>query len=221
MNITAFDPAIQRASTDLKYPFNNLNLIEKSASQAGQELFALTVLDGKKNGVYVEIGANHPTFINNTFLLEEKFNWAGVSYEIDKGYVETYNSIRKNKCVQANCLAFDFRANFKELELPTQIDYLSLDIEPASNTYEVLTKLPHDEYRFSVITFEHDFYRFGDEVRRLSRDYLHKLNYKLLVKDVTHLGNTFEDWWVDPLVIKTDFSCVPHRHVDELFFKTT
>ena len=35
-----------------------------------QDIFVLSMLNGKKNGVYVEIGADQPRVISNTYLLE-------------------------------------------------------------------------------------------------------------------------------------------------------
>jgi hypothetical protein len=39
-------------------------------SQAGQDLFVLSMLENKSAGVYCEIGGAHPIESNNTFLLE-------------------------------------------------------------------------------------------------------------------------------------------------------
>jgi hypothetical protein len=35
-------------------------------------------------------------------------------------------------------------------------DYLQLDCDPPSVTYDILTKIPFDEHKFAVITYEHD-----------------------------------------------------------------
>ena len=45
----------------------------------------------------------------------------------------------------------------QEKNYPKQIDYLSLDIDPPQQTLLALTRMPID-VRFSVITFETDFY---------------------------------------------------------------
>ena len=50
---------------DLIHPIK----IKENHSQAYQDLFVLTMLGSKKNGRYLEIGANHPTAFNNTWLL--------------------------------------------------------------------------------------------------------------------------------------------------------
>ena len=40
--------------------FTGSETIENNYSQAMQDMFVLTMLDGKKNGVYVEVGADQP-----------------------------------------------------------------------------------------------------------------------------------------------------------------
>ena len=52
-----------------KYKFDGLENIEQSYSQCLQEMFVLASLNGKQKGTYLEIGANQPVFINNTYLL--------------------------------------------------------------------------------------------------------------------------------------------------------
>ena len=64
----------------LKRSFSGVETVERNYSQALQDIFVLTMLNGKQNGTYVEIGGAHPTNINNTYLLEKNFNWTGISF---------------------------------------------------------------------------------------------------------------------------------------------
>lgn len=170
-------------------------------SQAGQDIFLASVLSGKQRGFYLEIGGGHPVDSNNSMLLETDYRWAGVSLELDARLVLLWEGIRSNVILQADALAFDFSQSLEELSAPAQIDYLSLDIDPARNTFQVLSKLPHEKYRFSVITFEHDRYRNGDEYMDRSRALLREIGYQLVVENVHVFGKDFEDWWVDPSVV--------------------
>lgn len=53
----------------------------KYFSQFGQDVYvADVVFQGKTDGVFVDIGANHPTKWNNTYLLE-RLGWKGVAVE--------------------------------------------------------------------------------------------------------------------------------------------
>ena len=204
--------------TKLKSKFLNIENIERNYSQAYQDMFALYVNKGKKNGTNVDIGSHTPVYINNTFLLESVFDWTGISFEIDTQCVREFNKQRKNKCIECDATTFLYKQCFDELKLPKRIDYLSVDIEPASKTLKALKQIPFNEYRFNAITFEHDTYRWGNSVQQESRSFLNDQGYTLAISDVSHLGNSFEDWYIDTTVI-TDFPIVnnTHHNISELF----
>lgn len=172
-----------------------------SFSQAFQDVFVLEMLNKKQKGYYVEIGSNDPVGNSNTYCLEKYYGWTGVSVEMDVMLAKKFNSKRKSVCLNTDATKFNYAEYFKEKSLPTQIDYLQLDIEPANNTYAALNMLPLDEYRFSVITYEHDNYSYGAEYMHKSRALLSARGYKLIVPNVKFNGMDFEDWWVDPAVI--------------------
>lgn len=189
---------------NLKFKFVGSENIENNYSQSMQDMFVLSVLNGKKNGVYVEIGADKPRVINNSYLLESQYDWTGVSFEIESDKVDYFNSIRKNECICADATKFDYKNLFDERKYPKQIDYLQLDCDPPQITLECLKKLPLEEYRFSVITFETDLYAGGQEVQKEHWEILSSLEYQRVVKNVKNEGNPYEDWWIDPLVIDED-----------------
>lgn len=172
-------------------------------SQAGQDAFVASVLSEKTEGFYLEVGAGDPIDSSNTYLLEKDYKWRGVSLEADGPLVALWASKRANRVLEADALRFDFLSRLSELGAPTQIDYLSLDIEPAKNTYEVLRRIPHQSYRFSVITFEHDRYQSGSHYMAMSRSLLRSMGYQLVVANVKVFGKDFEDWWVDPYAVPT------------------
>jgi len=186
---------------NLKIKFSESENIENNYSQSMQDMFVLSILYGKKNGVYVEIGADKPRVINNSYLLESQYNWTGVSFEIEKDKVDYFNSIRKNECICADATKFDYKNLFDERKYPKQIDYLQLDCDPPQITLESLKKLPLEDYRFSVITFETDLYAGGQEVQKEQWEILSSLGYQRVVKNIKNEGNPYEDWWVDPLAI--------------------
>jgi hypothetical protein len=173
-------------------------------SQACQDLFVLDMLENKKNGFYLEIGASHPFESNNTFLLENQFFWRGLSLEIDDNSANIYNNARLNKCMLGDATNFEYKKSFVEMNVPLIIDYLSIDIEPAENTFKALLQIPLNEYRFRVITYEHDRYVSGDIYMNKSRSYLESFGYKLIVSNVKSNGRDFEDWWVDPQLVKKE-----------------
>lgn len=195
----------------LKIKFPGSESIEKNYSQSFQDMFVLSVLNGKKNGFFFEIGAHDPEDLSNTYLLE-KFDWTGISIDIDPRFEKPFLSKRKSKFLVKNALTCDYKELFKEYNVPSQVDYLQIDIEPQINTFNCLKMIPLDDYRFSVITFETDYYAknidrdIAEMVRTESRKILESHGYLMVAGDVCTLGNDpFEDWWVDPRVVDLDF----------------
>jgi hypothetical protein len=188
----------------LRRKFPGSEIIVENHSQSMQDLFVLSMLNGKENGVYVEVGADRPRVINNTWLLESMYDWMGVSFEIDAVKVDYFNTIRRNKCICADATEFDYKFLFQERNYPKQIDYLQLDCDPPQVTLQCLNRLPLEEYRFSVITFETDLYAGGGDVQRQQWETLTNLGYQRVAKNVRNEGNPYEDWWVDPEVVSED-----------------
>jgi len=183
----------------LIYKFPQSENIEKTYSQCMQDLFVLTMLNGKTDGTYVELGAGDPFLSNNTALLEE-LGWSGISLDWNEEDVNKFKEQRKNIILSKNVLETDFQQLFNHFKLPKVIDYLSLDVDPCKTTYETLLNLPLNEYKFAVITYEHDFWVDNTtSYRSKSRKYLLKKGYKLVVSNLgANPKQPFEDWWVHP-----------------------
>ena len=189
---------------NLKTKFTGAETIENNRSQSMQDMFVLSMLDGKRNGIYVEIGADQPRVISNTYLLENNFDWSGISFELDADKVAFFNTIRKNKCLCEDATLYDYKSIFEERNYPKQIDYLQLDIDPAEGTLRALKALPLDDYRFSVITYETDVYSSGADIQDEQIEILESHGYQLVAKNVKCEGNPYEDWWIDPAIVSED-----------------
>ena len=189
---------------NLKTKFAGAENIENNWSQSMQDIFVMSMLDGKRNGVYVEIGADQPRVISNTYLLENNFDWSGISFELDADKVAFFNTIRENKCLCEDATLYNYKSLFEELNYPKQIDYLQLDIDPAEGTLRALKALPLDDYRFSVITYETDVYSSGADIQDEQIEILESHGYQLVAKNVKCEGNPYEDWWVDPAIVSED-----------------
>ena len=186
---------------NLKTKFTGAENIENNWSQSMQDIFVMSMLDGKRNGVYVEIGADQPRVISNTYLLEKDFDWSGISFELDADKVAFFNTIRKNKCLCEDATLYNYKSFFEKLNYPKQIDYLQLDIDPAEGTLRALKALPLDDYRFSVITYETDVYSSGADIQDEQIEILESHGYQLVAKNVKCEGNPYEDWWIDPAIV--------------------
>jgi hypothetical protein len=185
---------------ELKYKFEGSENIENNYSQAFQDMFILSALNGKRNGLYLEIGAQEPFYQNNTALLETKYDWKGISIEIKEHLCNMFSEQRKNLIVCKDATTINYEHLLDEFNHGTVFDYLQLDCEPSKTTFEILLSIPFDKYKFAIITYEHDHYvDMTNSYREKSRKYLELMGYELLVSNVSPNENSpFEDWWVHP-----------------------
>lgn len=188
----------------LTIKFKGSETIKENHSEAYQDLFVLTVLDGKQNGTYLEIGSGDPYYGNNTALLESVFGWKGVALDSDENLVNSYNSSRINKCFCGDARKVDYRELLSKLCPNKEVDYLQIDCNPLYVTYQVLLSIPFEEYKFAVVTYEHDDYRDPTKsFQSRSSEHLKKHGYMKIVNNASpdnHRG--YEDWWVHPELVK-------------------
>jgi len=183
----------QEKHSQLINKFNNSENIVTNFSQAFQDMFVLSMLDGKTNGTFLDIGCHDTSFHNNTYLLEKDYNWKGFGIDLNYGILNKYKTERKAEAVCSDAVTYDYSDILNRLG---KIDYLSLDIDPPHQSLRALHKLFSYGVQFDVITFEHDAYVAGDEVRTASRKFLLDQGYNLVVPNAcTHVGQYYEDWW--------------------------
>ncbi len=179
--------------------------LDHTHSQCLQDLFVYRCYKGRRKGTYLEIGGGQPYKGNNTALLE-KMGWRGVSIDLHQPYVDEWKeSLRHNPILRLDAALDETNYSdiIKEHSLGTEIDYLQIDIDPAYQSLAVLKKIPFEEVKFGVITFEHDHYNDGTrKVRQQSRNILESHGYVLIAGNISMDENCpFEDWWVHPHLI--------------------
>lgn len=174
-----------------------------SYSQAGQDLWVNAMLEGKKDGFYLDIGCNHPTAINNTWAFEQ-MGWNGILVDILPGC-----EVRKGQFFKC-----DAAYPTKELldaykTMPTVVDFLSLDVDDA--TLAASDTLPWDTHYFRVACIEHDSYLRGPSMRDQLRIGMVCMGYELVCGDVgirfpddSCSVGAFEDWWCFPGLVKRE-----------------
>jgi hypothetical protein len=59
-------------------------LFNQAKSQAGQELFVIAMTEGQRHGRWLEIGCGDPIRSSNTYLLEKKLQWSGISIDMER-----------------------------------------------------------------------------------------------------------------------------------------
>ena len=188
----------------LRHSFPGADTLTYNYAQSDQDIWVLSMLNGKRNGTYLEIGAGWPEHISNTALLELQFGWHGVSIDYQDGFAEMWRQAGRRTFQQSNGENVDFDKLLAGF--PPVIDYLTIDCEPSWRTFEILQRIPWSRYQFRVITFEHECYSEGPQIKQASREFLTTQGYCLAANNISHLGiaTDYEDWWVRPELVDPD-----------------
>jgi hypothetical protein len=100
--------------------------------------------------------------------------------------------------VAADLTVSDLKEILKSIDAPKLIDYLSFDVDEASEI--VLAKLPLNDYVFRFVTFEHNAYLDDPCYRTLKTNARKKFTdngYSLLIENVMLENHgAVEDWYV-------------------------
>ena len=129
-----------------KYTFLSLNRISfgKSArlsyAFSAEDRLIEDILKPKitKNGFYVEVGCNHPTFISNSFLFYRR-GWRGICIDANKKLIAKYKYFRpKDKAIWAFVSDKQAEVNFIEL---------SNDVLSSANTDYIKEMLLEEEQK--------------------------------------------------------------------------
>lgn len=222
-----YDINICQVENTHRYPFDENKIDIITYSQAHQDIFVTSLLQHKKSGYFVEIGTNDPIECNNTYLLEKNYNFKGLLVEYESYYKNKYEQHRPNSIyIIDDARNINYKKVLDDNKFPKNIDYLQIDLDVDNkstlDTLILLDNTVFDTYKFSTITFEHDYYRGNFfNTREISREIFKKRGYLLVFPDVcTDQGcvgtgwQPFEDWYVHPdlvdmnlvNIIKTDKS---------------
>tara|TARA_B110000503_G_scaffold54658_1_gene87784 strand:+ start:1062 stop:2303 length:1242 start_codon:yes stop_codon:yes gene_type:complete len=188
-----------------RFAFEGLDDIETNYSRHFQDMFVLSMLNGKREGTFVEIGSGHPTLFNNTYLLENKFGWKGISVEHSERMCAQFSRERTSNIIFDNAATLDYGNLFKQHCLEQHIDFLRINSDQSS--LNAVKSIPFNKYEFSIIQFQHNDCWWGPEIKEMSRKVLKDIGYVLFVNDIAIDGkNSYEDWWVHPAFIKSDLN---------------
>ena len=185
----------------------------KYNGQAEQDKFICNVLNNKTNGFFVEVGSMQPIRINNTYLLESSLDWKGLMFEWRREkFEDLYKEHRPNSnYIFGDAQKHNFREIFSKYNAPNHIDYLQLDIDPPEKTLNILKSLDEqvmDDYKFAVVTFEHDYAHTQDTIHRnVSREIFKNRGYYLVFGDICNTAPklVYEDWYVHPDLVDMEY----------------
>jgi hypothetical protein len=184
-----------------KFPFPDIESIDRNYSRHYQDMFVLSALDGKRKGTFIEIGSGDPFVFNNTALLEEKFDWTGLNIDIDERFAHQHSRKRKSQILNADASQLDYNLLFKMNCVERHTDFLRINAE--TSTLVALQKIPFHKHEFFVIQIQHNACWWGDELRERTREVLKGIGYVLAVSDVAvNESDNYEDWWFHPQIAK-------------------
>lgn len=170
-----------------------------------QDAFVLEFF--KNSGYFLDFGCGDgrsQPCANNTLLLEEN-GWDGISIDFDKNYIDNFNHTRKTKAYCIDLTQVNLRETLIDLKCPKIIDYFSFDIDAA--TENVLQRFPFNDFKFKLITFEHDLYAGKNNLKNMSMELFKNNNYQVLFENVCLDGcGAVEDWYINKDFF--DYDCI-------------
>lgn len=92
----------------------NLSINKMYKGQSEQDKFVVNILKNKQNGFFIEIGSNDPININNTYILENRYNWKGIMIEYSDEWLNDYKKHRPNSI-------HIIKINYKELFISNNV----------------------------------------------------------------------------------------------------
>lgn len=171
------------------------------SSEYKQDEIADKFLKGKRDGFFLDVGGSYYQQWNNSFFFEKERNYRGVAVELESRFADPWKEHRPNTVMyNEDATQLDYSRILAENNAPDFIDFLSIDIDPNTATWEVLQKVMQTKYTFGVIAFEVDYggdvsnpQRFS--VRDPSRSLLVTKGY-ILVKEIFSGEYHVDDMWV-------------------------
>ena len=169
-------------------------------SQSGQDQFAYNLIGDY--GTYLEIGAHDPIINSNTYKLETLCGWSGFSVEYDRSHQVAWNKCKErnmNRVIWDDAFNVNYLDSITKFGLSNNIDYLSCDIEPPNNTFEILKLLINLKIEFKFISYEHDKYASGEKFENQAKNFLSLNGYKIAVDNVYSRNKKhkiYETWFV-------------------------
>jgi len=93
-------------------------LIKNSKSELNQDIFVLDVLNFKKNGYFIDLGAADGVELSNTYLLEKKYKWRGVLCDANSHYEKKLKQNRSQPIENKVIYDKNTKVKFSEIMFP-------------------------------------------------------------------------------------------------------
>ncbi len=179
-------------------------------SEFNQDKIADKFLLQKTNGFFLDIGSSYYKKWNNSYFFEKERNYRGVAIELNPEFCEGWEENRPNTIlINEDATKINYKEILEKANAPSHIDFLSIDIDPNTATFEALLNVLKTNYTFGVIAFEVDYggdlqYKDRFSVRDPSRALLVAKDY-ILTKEIYARPNYHvDDIWVHKSIYNYD-----------------
>jgi len=204
-----------------------------TVNAAKTHLSIKNILPTKKNGVFVDIGANDGIFLSNTYFFEKKRGWRGICIE---PIPETFATLRQNRnciCVQG-CIGPENQKGIPFLRISGPLEGLSGIIERYDPKHVQRIEKQLKEYGGSSEIIEVDCYNLNDllthhhmtHIDFLSIDteggeleILKSIDFEKFQIDVITVENNYKDPEFQPFMLSKGYRFVTSLEQDLIFVR--
>ena len=203
-------------------------------SQAGQDEWVIKLLENKRKGYFVDIGAYDGVQGSNTYYLEKELGLKGLCIEPNTNLF--FNLTRCRHSTNINVAVTDYNGKikfgeesvsdtgklitcktlstiFKLVRAPREIDYLSIDVE--GHEYTVFKDFDFENWDISLMTVEHNLYCWGPKNKERNYKLLSSKGFVRVVEDAPCLdpnpalfNQPLEDWYASKKFLEENESFV-------------
>lgn len=113
---------------------------QRSYSQNGEDLVLDRLLKYQKDGLFIDVGAHHPTRFSNTYLFYQR-GWSGINIDAMPGSMRAFKKMRPR----------DINIELGVAERRGALTYHQFN-EPALNTFDLLEAQLKDKYPHRIIS---------------------------------------------------------------------
>jgi len=165
-----------------------------------QDEFVYCLTQDQAPGTYLDVACGNPRIGSNTFRFEQQ-GWQGWPCDLRDCPALGWYDWRTQEFCQWDATSDEFGEWLKQT-VKEQVDYASIDVDAAGTNLALpaLKQILKIDQPINIITFEHEAYIHGPEIRDQSRQLLEARGMFCLFPDVRLIGqnHSFEDWWINP-----------------------
>ena len=180
---------------------NNLKRIyyekysKKSYSLSNVDLVIERIFKNKNNGVFIDVGCNHPIKYNNTYLLYKE-GWSGINIDFDKTSIDQFKKLRKrDENIQMLVTSYDneekelyfyhdrsaINTLSKELAENRDKKYKEIKKIKGSSLNSIITNSKFKDSKINLLSIDIENY----EYEALKNFNFNKFNIDMIVTEIT------------------------------------